>query len=82
MLINKFEKQLKLNYSSQKTVESYIKQMRPFLRFCNNNITQENLDNYLLERREKVSPTSYNLFLNAFNPSNGLRPGGRAPHSR
>lgn len=66
MIIEEFERQLKLNYSSQKTVESYIKQVRPFLKFCDNNITQENLDDYLLQRREKVSPTSYNLFLNAF----------------
>ena len=62
MNVKEFEKQLRLNYSSKKTVESYMKQIRPFLNFCNGKVTQDNLDEYFLNRREKVSTTSCNLW--------------------
>ncbi len=67
MNIQNFEKQLTLNYSAKKTVEAYINQVKPFIRFCEDNITQEKLENYLLSRRENVSTASYNIFLNAIN---------------
>lgn len=66
MDVHKFEKQLKLTYASNKTIESYMKQIRPFLKFCNGEITQTKVDDYIINRREKVCTSSCNLFINAF----------------
>lgn len=65
MDIHNFEKQLRLHYSSEKTIQTYIKQVRPLLSFCKNKLSQEQLDEYLLKRRENITPSSYNLFINA-----------------
>lgn len=65
MDINIFERKLKLNYNSHQTIQTYINQIKPFILFCDGEITQENLDDYLLKRREEISTASYNLFLSA-----------------
>lgn len=65
MTVETFKEQLRINNSSTKTIETYLKQMRPFLRFCDKEVTQEKINKYMIERRETVSTTSCNLFINA-----------------
>ena len=65
MTIEEFEKQLRIKNSSDKTIQTYLKQIRPFLNFCEGDVSQDNIDKYLINRRESVSDSSFNLFINA-----------------
>jgi len=65
-LINKFEESLKLDQKSDKTVESYLKQVKPYLQFCNNKPSQKSLNDFILQKRENnLKPNTINLFINS-----------------
>ena len=65
-MLNKFEQGLKLDQKSDKTIESYLKQVRPYLKFCNNKPTQETLYKFIIQKRDKgLKSSSINLFINA-----------------
>lgn len=65
MTIEDFQTQLRIKNSSNKTIQTYLKQIRPFLKFCDGEVTQDNINKYLINRRETVSTSSCNLFINA-----------------
>lgn len=65
MNIKKFEKQLQINFTSNKTIKTYIDQVGPFLKYCDGDITQEKIDNYMINKREKIKTSSCNVFINA-----------------
>lgn len=65
-MINKFEQSLKLDQKSNETVKSYLKQVKPYLKFCDNKPSQKSLDDFILQKlKNNLSPSSVNLFINA-----------------
>jgi len=65
-MINKFEQSLKLNQKSGKTIESYLKQVKPYLKFCKDKPSQKTLDDFILQKIENnLASSSINLFTNA-----------------
>ena len=65
MNIQEFKKQMQINYSSPKTIQSYVEQIGPFLKFCEGEVSQEGIDDYIILRRQSVATSTCNLFLNA-----------------
>jgi len=61
--MDKFLEYLKLNYNSLKTIKSYYQQVNTFNNYCNGDINQENLNNYLLKWKEEgKSNATFNAF--------------------
>jgi len=65
-MIKKFEQSLKLDQKSDRTIESYLKQIKPYLKFCNNKPSQQTLNDFILQKVEdNLKPNSINLFTSA-----------------
>jgi len=65
MNIKEFERYLKVNCKSKTTIKTYLEQINPFLKYCDNKISQEKIDDYMINRKKNVSTATCNLFINA-----------------